>query len=478
MKKSSAIKEYLKSIKLIASDYLLAFGFLFFIPFAAFAWKFMVTSDPSQIPFVTVQMIIVCFSISAFCWGVYLILEAKAGRVKNNIFVWLWLFFVIISIVAVVIQSSESSFLVECKRVTNLTEKFYPGTELGSIVSVHQHISSFHKLFFAMGSVLITTIFYIIFFVLPKRITRFEFLSIICVIVAIFMLIVTIYSYIHEWDEYGLFLKALSKGDDYYIISQSSITSFLVNRVPYGACLMMGIMFMLLGHHWTHKKIWLVIAVYCYTNMIFTWCKTSLTISTVIFILYFVFTIVTSFKKHLIRNLIFSIVFGLVFTSVVSIVLVSVLTKGRFVYQIYNIFVAFTEKSSLIKRTYIWGNIRNELKGGWIVIGRGFGTHNVLLYPMNLVNGDDVCPSHSTYYGILGAGGIINLLGFIGMFVYFVYAFIKCWKVNKVKTIGLSLPVLAYFMYSFTECINYLWLVFMFPIILFYNLIKKEMIKI
>ena len=237
---------------------------------------------------------------------------------------------------------------------------------------------------------------------------------------------------------------------------------------------MMGLLFMLLGHQLTSKKIWLFIGLFCYLNMIFTWNKTALIISTLIIILYIVFLLIKSFKGHFVRNLILSILFGLTIMSVVIIISVSIKTEGKFIYQIYNLSTTFTEAISLETRTYIWGNIRNELSGGWWIIGRGFGTHNVLLYRMNLVNGDDVCPSHSTYYGILGAGGIINLIGFASMFAYYIFYFIKCFKINKAKTIGLSFPVLAYLLYSFTECINYLWLAFMFPIILYYNLIKKE----
>ena len=93
---------------------------------------------------------------------------------------------------------------------------------------------------------------------------------------------------------------------------------------------------------------------------------------------------------------------------------------------------------------------------------------------MNLVNGDDVCPSHSSYYAVLGAGGLIQLIGYLGMMVlYLIFAF-KCFRKDKLVSFGLFIPFLAFFLYSFTEGVNYLVVVFMFPIILFYNLIKKE----
>ncbi len=470
---NSKSKSYLKFIKLYSSDYFLAFGFLFFIPFAAFAWVFMVTSNPADVPLITSQMIISCFILCASSWIVYLYLEVKADRLKINIFFWFFIFFLLVSVISVIIQPTDIYFSVECKSAGEITQTYYPGAHVGDIIEVHHHISLTHRMFFAMGSSLITTIFFIIFFVFPKRIEKMNFLVFIGFVVAIFILVLTIYSYVTESKEYIPFIKAIFQGDAEYIKSHP-IKSFLVNRVPYGACLMMGMMFMLLSHHLTHKKYWLLFALYCYINMIFTWNKTALTISTFSLIFYVVFLLVTTFKSHKKRNIALSIIFGSILVALITFISVSIATKGKFIYQIYNLSTTFTESKSLLTRTYIWGNIRNELKGGWLIIGRGFGTHNAMLYPMNLVNGDDVCPSHSTYYGILGAGGIINFLGFAGMFVYFVYAFIKCWKVDKVKTIGLALPVLAYFLYSFTECINYLWLAFMFPIVLYYNLLKKD----
>ena len=469
------IKLYLKSIKLYPSDYLLAFGFLFFVPFAAFSWIFMVTSNPYDVPFMNIPMIIACYLITACCWGTYLFLEYRSGRLKNNIFLWLFVFFFIMSIVSVAVQPTYSTSLVECKYVDKLNKNLYPGIKVGDIITIHHYLSSSHKLFFAMGSSLITTIFFIIFFVLPKRVEKMDFLVLICVIVALFIFVLTINSYITEAKEYIPFIEAIGRGDDVYI-KEHPIISFLVNRVPYGACIMMGLIFMILGYQLTHKKFFLFMVMYCYLNMIFTWNKTALVISTLTLIFYIVFLLVVSFKYHKKRNIILSIICGSLLASIITFISVSIGTEGKFIYQIYNLSKTFTESKSLLTRTYIWGNIRTELKGGWWIIGRGFGTHNALLYPMNLVNGDNVCPSHSTYYGILGAGGIISLLGFAGMFVYYIHAFVVCFKVDKVKTIGLSFPVVAYFLYSFTECINYLWLAFMFPTILYFNLIKKQQV--
>ena len=97
------IKDYIKSLELDWSDFFLAIGFIFSVPFYAFAWKFMVETDLSKI-FLTNWMIIICFSVTAICWGIYFYLEIKRGRLKNNIFLWAAILLAIIALVGVLVQ--------------------------------------------------------------------------------------------------------------------------------------------------------------------------------------------------------------------------------------------------------------------------------------------------------------------------------------------------------------------------------------
>ena len=79
--KSIRLRQYIKEIRFTLSDFLLMFGFLFSIPFYAFAWKFMVTWNPSEI-FFNARMIVTCFAITTICGAGYFILEIKKGRIK------------------------------------------------------------------------------------------------------------------------------------------------------------------------------------------------------------------------------------------------------------------------------------------------------------------------------------------------------------------------------------------------------------
>lgn len=475
-------KNYLKSLQFDLSDYMLAIGFLLSVPFYAFAWKFMVTSNPNEI-FLKPWMMIVLFSGVAICWGIYFYLEIKKGRLKNNFFLWAFLFILILDLIAVVVQPETVKFLVECKKTptgacASWNNGIYAGVKEGDIVEVIHHISATHKLFFSFATLCITTIFFIIFTLLPRRMKDMNFLLFCAFCTFGFLLVASVYSYIKDGSHYLPFLRALFKGDNKELYKHAiQIQSFMTHRVPYGVCMMLGCMFALLGHTLTKKWYWFIPFAYCFINMIFTWCKTAIIITPLILLAYIVILLIEGYKEHQKRNKIIFIVGGSLIGLAALAVILSVATNGKFLSPINKLVKTVTESESLKTRKWIWENIDKELANGWWLLGRGFGTHNSMLFPMNILNNDMVCPSHSTYYAVLGQGGVFTLIAFLGSYVYYGYVFYKCFKVNKFMTLELSIGFFAYFFYSFTEGVNYLIAVFMFPLILYYFLIKRGLIE-
>jgi len=473
--KYEKVKNYLKRCEFSSSDFFLALGFIFMIPFAAFSWLFMVKSNPQEI-FLTPRMMIVCFFMSAVCWGIYFYKEIKKGHIKNNFFTWAFILFAILSVVSVVVQPENTTIDVLVRNVNDLSRQLYGDIAVGDTVTVNLNNPWVTKMFFAFGSLLITTLFYIIFMVFPKRFKNMDFFIVVGIIIFTFLFVLAIYSYFHEPQVYKEFFRTWFDND---LTNDSTVgaKSFIVHNVPYGACMMMGLMFALVLHGYTHKWYWIIPMVFCSFNMVFSLCKTSLGLSALVLFLYFIFRMIATFKKHKIRNLIIGPLVLLIVIAVIVLTIISVVTDGDFLPFLDNIFSFFTNKKTIISRTYIWKNINELLKNGWWIIGRGFGTHNHMLYPMNLVNGDNVCPSHSTYYAVLGAGGVINLAGFLGLYAYFIFCFIKCLKFNRVKTIGLSVGFLGFFLYSFTEGVNYLIAFYCIPLIFYYNLLKNGYLR-
>ena len=474
--KFQQFKEYIKSLELDLSDLLLAIGFVFSVPFYAFAWKFMVTPNPAEILFKN-WMMIICFACTAICWTEYFYLEIKKGRLKNNAFLWVYVFLTILGFIGVLVQPKTISNVIEVKHVNDITKQYYGEVALGDMVNVSYTITPSHRLFFAFATLIIPTIYYIILMVLPKRIKDLYFVVFCGICVALFVLVITCYSYIAEAHKYPLLLQAFFKGDMHAVYDKYSIESFLTHRVPYGVSIMLGIIFGLLLHSITKKWYWFILVGYSYINLLLTWCKTAIALSTLAIAFYLVLLLIESFKEHRKRNLILSIIYCSVVGLGLLVVLVSIITKGAVVAPAYKVFQSFTDGRTIKSRTFIWDNIRTLLSGGWIWIGRGFGTYNSMLFPMNILNGDLVCPSHSSYYAVLGQGGIFTLIGFLGSLIYFGFIFFKCFKVNKIMTLKLSIGVFTYFLYTFTEGINYIIVVFMFPTILYYWLIQRGLVS-
>ncbi len=467
------LRDYIKLQAFTKRDLLLVSGFIFALPFLIFSWLFTVTKDPSEIIFKPYMMII-CFSISMLSWVTLFFLEIKDKRVENRLFLWIFLFFQVFSLVVVLVQPSNLSFDVVVRRVADNNKEMY-GEFLkeGDIIPVSISIPPVTRMFFSFATLLINWFVFINLFYLPRRLKGTATIIIIGLTCVAFIFVVTIWSYITEAQNYVPFVKSVISGD-LTEIRKYSMKSFLVESVPYGACLMLGMIFTIFLHSLTKKWYWWIVVGYCYINLFFSYCRTSLIIATLTLIFYVVFRTILTIKQHKMRKIIFLSIFcGLLLTSIIFIV-VSLATKGKFMPLVNQIFSPFLNTGTLRNRINIWKNINLELSGGWWIIGRGFGTHNYILYEMNKVNADFYSPSHSTFYAVLGAGGVPNVIGFYGLCAYFIYVLVKCWKVDKVIALSLSIGFIAYFIYSITEGVNYIICGVMIPLFYYYHSCKNS----
>ena len=193
---------------------------------------------------------------------------------------------------------------------------------------------------------------------------------------------------------------------------------------------------------------------------------TGLLISAVVILIYVVFRLIMTYKEHKLRSKIALI-------SIFSVILVgglifglAYITKGKVFGSLYNLIESITGGGSTINtRSYIWDNCYQLMRDGWWVIGRGFGTFNTMLMPMNIVSHEDpVFPSHSSYSGLLAEGGIFFLIAYLALMIYSGYVIFKSFKKEPGLTITVSLGVLSFVLYSFIETIHYFVYIFLFPI--------------
>lgn len=457
------VKDYIKLQEFGLSDFLLLVGFIFSLPFYIFSWSFTVTKDPNDI-FFKPAMMIVCFAMTMLCWGTAFFLEIKRGRIKNHPFLWIFLFFQVYSLIIVLVQPR----IISVDVVHRSLEETSIDLAHPEIVHLDIMIPWQTRMMFAFATLVINWFVYILLIYLPKRIKGTDIIIGIGWTVIIFMFILTLYSFIAEAKNYGPYINAVTKGE-ILEIKHYAMRSFIVNSVPYGSCMMVGMIFSIFVHALTKKWYYWIPIVYFFINMFFSYYRSALIISSFTLLFYIVFRTVLTFKEHKKRNIIFSCTFGTVLITFISLVIASLSTHGSFLPVVNNIFSPFLQTSSIKSRTFIWKNINEELKNGWWLLGRGFGIHNYILYPMNLVNGDPVSPSHSTFYAVLGPGGVVNVIGFYALCAYFIYIAVKCWKVDKEITIGLCIGFIAYFANSITEGVNYILCGMMIPLFFYYH---------
>ena len=213
-----------------------------------------------------------------------------------------------------------------------------------------------------------------------------------------------------------------------------------------------------------------------YVNMIFSLWKTALLISALIIVFYIVFRLIATYKEHTKRNKIILITGASVIVLAGLVLGTSYITEGKVFGKIYEAIKSISGGgSTLDSRLYIWDNSFQLIRNGWWLIGRGFGTYNLMLMPMNIATHEDpVFPAHSAYVGLLAEGGILYLLAYICLLGYVVYVTIKCFKKNPGLTVAMALGILSFVLYSFIEAIQYFVYVLIFPMMVLYQTSKEK----
>ena len=470
------MKNFIKGLNLRLSDVLLLVGLVPFAVILIFGTIYMQFPDPSKVS-LPMWAAILCFVALIGCWGYYIykevFLKKESFSKLHFIVVAVLASLVLLNIIAIIAQPTYSLENVVIRYSSEQPET------VGSVVPLVLHISSTHKVFFIFEVIAAALCIYIGLFAFPKRLKSISFIKYLGYVFFIFLAVLIVYGYIAEFDNYvGFFKYALGisrpEGKSIY---NYTIQSFILHRNAYGMMMMVGIIFAFICHTFDKKWYYYLIAGILYINMIFSLCKTGLLISAITILIYVVYRLIITYKEHKKRNKIALI-------SIFSVILIlgilfglSYVTEGKFLGKLYNgIKSLIGGGQTLDTRSYIWDNSYQLINNGWWLIGRGFGTFNTLLMPMNIATHEDpVFPSHSSYIGLLAEGGILFLLAYLALLVYAGYVIYKSYKKQPELTLAISLGVLSFVLYSFIETIHYLVYVFLFPIMVIYHDKEKEL---
>ena len=472
------MKAFIKSLQLRWTDLAFVLGLIPFAILLIFGQLFMQYPDPSKVA-LPAWAAIISFIFMLGCWGYYLYEEVwkkrKEFKILNSIVICTLTGLVILNIITILVQpySNDISVIVRMDYERDGINYF-----AGQVEPLTLQISGMHKLVFSFEVIAAALCIYIGIFVLPRRFTSVSFIKYLGYLFFAFAFILILYGYIAEFNKYvGFFKYVLGKdrpeGSTLY---DFAVQSFILHRNAYGMMMMLGVTFALICHEFTKKWYFYLLAGFFYVNMIFSLCKTGLLISIVSVFIYVIYRLIATYKDNKKRNKIalisiFSVVIvvGLVFG-------VTYLSKGKIFGKLYGfIDTIIGGGKTLDTRTYIWDNSYQLLQNGWWLIGRGFGTFNTMLMPMNtLTHNDSVFPSHSSYIGLLAEGGILFLVAYLALLVYSGYVIFKSFKKQPGLTLTVSLGYLSFVLYSFIETIHYLAYVFLFPIMVIYFTSVKE----
>ena len=414
------------------------------------------------------------FGIIALSWGYYIFLEIKAGYSPKRYINIIFIFLAVFAVIVIFLQPIHISEDVICRMVNEENTAIYPGIVAGDVVTVEFDYDMYHYTYFAMYVIAVLAFIYIGLFIFPKRFTGITFLKYMTFAFYIYTVAVLIGGYIMDFDKYIPFLQSLTSGDKNAVI-EYAIKGFMIHRNVYAMMLLIAIVFTTINHAIDGKWWYYPIIAFLYINMLFSWSTSSILIATLLIGIYVLYRLIVTFKDHKKRNSIILISVGSVAIIALGLGAVAYLSKGQYLTPIYSILNSILGGGTTLSfRTYIWDNIFQLLRNGWWIIGRGFGMYNVVLGPMNVVNGDIVFASHSGHMNVLANGGIVFLFAYLAFYIYYAVIFIRCFKKNPGLSIALSFGVLAFTIYSFVETIEYVTYLFAFPMMIFYYSLYPE----
>ena len=433
-----------------------------------FGQLYMQYSDITSVGLSTWQIIVI-FSLLFIFWGIYIFLEAKRGNLPKPYINSIFLVLLAIGLISIILQPANHSIdmiLSPSKNIKNI-----------SIV-----ITNTHYLFFSLELVGILLFVYNGLFILPKRFTKIKFFTFLGIAIIGLSIAMILYSYFTEYTKYSEFIKLIiakitgkQTNTNIYDIT---VESFVLHRNAFGMISLSGIIFCFINHSISKKWYYYLIAIYLFVSMLFSYSKTSILIAVIIFAVYILFRLIYTFKDHKKRNAILLIIYLVLIFGIVGICAYSYISKGKFLPFIYKALNSLFSAKTLVSRTYIWYNTMQLINQHplYYAIGRGFGTINYMLLPMNIANGDTPLsfPTHNGFLNLFAEGGVLYLLAYLGLICLYLFTITKCNKYNKSLVFAITLGLFSFLIYSIVETIHYFTYAFIFLIFVLQNIISNN----
>ena len=439
--------KFIKSLQLRWSDLAILIGFGIFVVFASYGQLFMYHQDPNNVPFsLTVAIILFVIGFLAFCFVIgegYFRKELPALPLS--------LFFLLIILVGLVATTTQPHTYIYDESHTIMIE-------------------AMNKTVFAFEFILMMMFIYCGFFIYSKRFPNFKFLIVLCYIAFIFAFVVAIYSYIAEGASISNYFQVLF---GYKEGEMTPIASFLIHPNSVGMVMLLAILMAFIANsikrHWWYY----LFILFFFTNILFTHCRGSLFLSVLLIPLYVYYRLFTAHKNDMKMRNIYLIVFSSVIALFFLFVVIVLAGNGEYLPHLYKAASMITNTGSLVSRLDIYETCFSILNNGGWLIGKGFGTFNLILSDLKAYT-NYVLPTHNAVIAMLAEGGIVFTIAYFALLIYTAIFFIRSYRENKQITFAIGVGITAFFIYSIVETIQYIMYFFIFLLLMAYQILDKQ----
>ena len=441
---------FFKSLKLRWSDLAIIIGFAFFVIFASYGQLFMYHQDPNNVG-LSLAAAIPFFIVGLLAFAFVIAEAAFRKELPPNFVSGLFCVISFIGLIAILIQEDVYNFTGS----TNVL------------------INPINKTIFCFELILLILFLYCGFFIYSKRFPNFKFIIVFSYICFLFLLVVAIYSYITEGQHIVNYFQVLF---GYKEGGLTPIASFLINPNAVGMVMLMGMLLAFIVHSIKPRWWYYLLAFYFFINILFTHCRGSLYLAVAVFVAFVFFRLFYFLKQNKKQGTILLIVASSLVLVAFILLIIVVGLNGKFLPHIHHAITAITDTKTIGSRFEIYETCFVILDGGEWLLGKGFGTFNLILTNV-FGNNRYVLPAHNAFIAVLGEGGVVFLLAFLILLAYTIYISIKSYRLSPKITYPILLGVGAFFIYSFIETIQYIMYFYIFVLLMAQNILSKKYVE-
>lgn len=294
---------------------------------------------------------------------------------------------------------------------------------------------------------------YLIVDIIPKVLDGRKAVALGSILIISFALFCVIFSYFKDHERYALIFGDLTKGE----LFLHSVSSFFSHKNYFGFLLFLATISSLYLHQYKSHFWWIITAMFFYSHILFTWDKSSLLITTVFLVAYFIYRFLFTLRLHKKMNIIgLSATLG---TIVVFVVTLIIICSVNIVFK-DSLIKSFTTRgtTTFASRRAIWKLCTMIFGQTNIIIGAGYKSFAELirLFDSYAFMEGGVYSAHNAYLEMLGTGGILLLLAFFAITAYLIYLSIKYFRAEHGVSMFTMILITVVFAYMMVESGSFL----------------------